>query len=36
MISSVRGTVLHVTGGSAVIEVGGIGMSVALTPEHAL
>lgn len=36
MISSVRGQVLHVTGGSAVIEVGGVGMSVALTPEHAL
>ncbi|MBN9141965.1 MAG: Holliday junction branch migration protein RuvA [Micrococcales bacterium] len=36
MISSVRGQVLHVTGGGAVIEVGGVGMSVALTPEHAL
>jgi len=36
MISSVRGTVLHVAGGAAVIEVGGVGMSVALTPEHAL
>ncbi|MFT4285456.1 MAG: Holliday junction branch migration protein RuvA [Protaetiibacter sp.] len=36
MISSVRGQVLHVTGGSAVIEVGGVGMSVALTPEHVL
>lgn len=36
MISSVRGTVLHVAGSSAVIEVGGVGMTVALTPEHAL
>jgi Holliday junction DNA helicase RuvA len=36
MISSVRGTVLHVSGGGAVIEVGGVGMSVALTPDHAL
>ncbi len=36
MISSVRGTVLHVAGGSAVIEVGGVGLHVALTPEHAL
>ncbi len=36
MISSVRGTVLHLAGGSAVIEVGGVGMSVALTPDHAL
>jgi Holliday junction DNA helicase RuvA len=36
MISSVRGTVLHVAGGSAVIEVGGVGMSIALTPDHAL
>lgn len=36
MISSVRGTVLHVAGGAAVIEVGGVGMSIALTPDHAL
>ena len=36
MISSVRGIVLHVSGGGAVIEVGGVGMSIALTPEHAL
>lgn len=36
MISSVRGTVLHVSGGAAVIEVGGVGMSVAVTPDHAL
>lgn len=36
MISSVRGTVLHVAGGGAVIEVGGVGMQVALAPDHAL
>lgn len=36
MISSVRGTVLHVAGGGAVIEVGGVGMQIALAPEHAL
>ena len=36
MISSVRGTVLHLSGGAAVIEVGGVGMNVALTPTHAL
>lgn len=36
MISSVRGTVLHVAGGSAVIEVGGVGMAIALAPDHAL
>lgn len=36
MISSVRGTVLHLSGGGAVIEVGGVGMSVSLTPDHAL
>jgi len=36
MISSLRGTVLHLSGGGAVIEVGGVGMSVALTPAHAL
>lgn len=36
MISSLRGTVLHLSGGAAVIEVGGVGMSVALTPAHAL
>jgi len=34
MISSVRGVVLHLSTGSAVIEVGGVGMSVALTPDH--
>lgn len=36
MISSVRGTVLHVAGGAAVVEVGGVGMKVALAPDHAL
>ena len=36
MISSVRGTVLSAVGTSAVIEVGGIGLSVQVTPQHAL
>ena len=36
MISSVRGTVLAVGGSSAVIEVGGIGYAVNVTPRHAL
>ncbi|MCU1402994.1 MAG: Holliday junction branch migration protein RuvA [Microbacteriaceae bacterium] len=36
MISSVRGTVLAAAGTSAVIEVGGIGLSVTVTPQHAL
>ncbi len=36
MISSLRGTVLALTGGSVVVEVGGIGYSVAVTPQHAL
>ena len=36
MISSVRGTVLAVGGTNAVIEVGGIGLSVHVTPAHAL
>lgn len=36
MISSLRGTVVHLSGGAAVIDVGGVGMSVALTPGHAL
>ncbi len=36
MISSVRGTVLHASGTSAVIEVGGVGLSVSVTPQHAL
>lgn len=36
MISSVRGTVLAAVGTSAVIEVGGVGLSVQVTPQHAL
>ncbi|CAN5262466.1 Holliday junction branch migration protein RuvA [soil metagenome] len=41
MISSVRGVVLSVAGtsavaSSAVIEVGGIGLAVSITPQHAL
>lgn len=36
MISSVRGTVLSAAGTSAVIDVGGVGLSVTVTPKHAL
>ncbi|MDQ1607395.1 MAG: holliday junction helicase RuvA, partial [Microbacteriaceae bacterium] len=36
MISSLRGTVLAVSGGTAVIEVGGVGLAVQLTQDHAL
>lgn len=36
MISSVRGTVLAAAGTSVVIEVGGIGLAVQVTPQHAL
>lgn len=36
MISSVRGTVLAVGGTTAVIEVGGVGLSVQVTPQHGL
>ncbi|QWT23364.1 Holliday junction branch migration protein RuvA [Subtercola sp. PAMC28395] len=36
MISSLRGTVLSTFGTGAVIEVGGVGFSVQLTPAHAL
>ncbi|TAL44023.1 MAG: Holliday junction branch migration protein RuvA [Salinibacterium sp.] len=36
MISSVRGTVLAAIGTTAVIEVGGIGLSIQVTPQHAL
>lgn len=36
MISSLRGTVLTASGGTAVIEVGGVGFSVQLTPDHVL
>src|SRR5215218_7494520 len=36
MISSLRGTVLALSGSAVVVEVGGIGYSVAVTPQHAL
>jgi Holliday junction DNA helicase RuvA len=36
MIASLRGTVLAVAGTTAVIEVGGVGLQVAVTPAHAL
>jgi len=36
VISSLRGTVLQVNGGTVVIEVGGVGYQVQVTPEHAL
>lgn len=36
MISSVRGTVLSAVGGSVIIDVGGIGYAVQVTPEHSL
>jgi len=36
VISSVRGTVLAAVGTSVVIEVGGVGLSVQVTPQHAL
>ncbi|MCS5733233.1 Holliday junction branch migration protein RuvA [Herbiconiux daphne] len=36
MISALRGTVLSVSGGTAVIDVGGVGFSVSVTPRHAL
>ncbi|PJJ72321.1 Holliday junction DNA helicase RuvA [Diaminobutyricimonas aerilata] len=36
MISSLRGTVLHSAGTTVVIEVGGVGLSVQVTPQHAL
>lgn len=36
MISSVRGTVLAVAGTTAVIEIGGVGLSVSITPPHAM
>ncbi|MCY7411910.1 MAG: Holliday junction branch migration protein RuvA [Salinibacterium sp.] len=35
MISSLRGTVLAASGGTAVIEVGGVGFAVNVTPNHA-
>lgn len=36
MISSLRGTVLSALGTTVVIEIGGIGLSVQVTPVHAL
>ena len=36
VISSVRGTVIAVTGTTAVIEVGGVGLAMQVTPRHAL
>ena len=36
MIASVRGTVLAAVGTTVVIEVGGVGLSVQVTPQHAL
>jgi Holliday junction DNA helicase RuvA len=36
MISSVRGTVLSSAGTSAVVEVGGVGLAIQVTPQHAL
>ena len=36
MISSVRGTVLTVAGTVAVIDVGGVGLAVQVTPQHGL
>jgi Holliday junction DNA helicase RuvA len=36
MIASVRGTVLTVAGTVAVIEVGGVGLAVQVTPQHGL
>lgn len=36
MISSVRGTVLHVGVASAIVEVGGVGLAIQVTPSHGL
>jgi Holliday junction DNA helicase RuvA len=36
MISSVRGTVLAIAGTSIILEVGGVGFSIQVTPQHAL
>ncbi|CAN5185669.1 Holliday junction branch migration protein RuvA [soil metagenome] len=35
MISSVRGVVLDAVGSTVVIEVGGVGLAVTVTPQHA-
>ena len=36
MISSVRGMVLAAAGSGIVVEVGGVGLSITVTPQHAL
>ncbi len=36
MIASVRGTVLAATGTTVIVEVGGVGLAVQVTPQHAL
>lgn len=36
MIASLRGIVLASTGTTAIVEVGGVGLQVAVTPAHAL
>lgn len=36
MIASVRGTVLAATGSTVVVEVGGVGLAVQVTPQQAL
>ena len=36
MISSVRGIVLEANGSTVIIEVGGVGLAVAVTPQNAL
>ncbi len=36
MIASVRGTVLAAHGTSVVVEVGGVGLALQVTPQHAL
>ena len=36
MIASLRGTVLQAAGTTLVVEVGGVGYAVAVTPDHAL
>src|SRR5688572_26430035 len=36
MISSVRGTVIAIGGTTVVVEVGGVGLAMQVTPRHAL
>lgn len=36
MISSVRGVVLDAAGSTVVVEVGGVGLAITVTPQHAL